>query len=226
MATIWDLSGSFSPDVEFAALDLLTGPGSQYGMGHYGLGHYSRTSAQTYDFSGNITAGTTFAADLTVSVGIPLAGDLSPVVNFSGNLVVDKLITGDLAPSVVFSGDISIVGIDDLKGDMSPVVTFSGTMGFDYVLGGGDIAPQITFAASLEVLLGFEGDLATFIDLEGDLTFEFEIDGDLPFTVIFAATTMTVGPLWGTTEPCPPPMWTDDEPCAPVEWEKTELCNG
>ena len=215
-----DLAGDLAPSLAFAAdltvvsapLDYVDFTGnlgglSSYGRLSYGKGHYSRIGAFAPIFAGNLDiVGQDF-----------FAGDLAPVVTFSGALsIAVGSFVGDLAPVVTFTGDLTLVPYVDFAGNLTPVVTLG---------------------ADLTLTVGLAGDLAPQIDLGASLTFDLPLTGDLPFTVTFAGSELTAGPLWASSEPCPLPpwvpaepcpssLWTPTEPCDPVDWEETELCNG
>ena len=215
------LAGNLAPSLAFAA-DLTVGSAnyvdftgnlgspSSYGKLAYGQKHYSLGGPFAPTFAGNLDiVGQDF-----------FAGDLAPVITFSGNLAVDEAWGGDLAPIVTFSATLTIPAYIDFTGNLTPVVTLGAALSVDYVLAG-DLPPQVTFNAALAL----------------DLAFEASLEGAFAFTVVYDALSMISGPLWGDTapcptppwgpsEPCPPSLWTPTEPCDPVEWEETELCNG
>ena len=215
-----DLAGNLAPAVSFAAnLTIIPAPAyidftgnlgspSSYGKLAYGQKHYSR------------------------------GGPFAPI--FAGNLdiVGQDFFAGDLRPVVTFSGALSIM-VGSLAGDLAPVVTFAGDLTLVPSCGVGPEAwaPVVTFAADLSLVIGLAGDLAPQIDLGASLTFDLPLTGDLPFQIAFAGSELTAGPLWASSEPCPAPpwspsepcppsMWTPTEPCDPVEWTETEKCNG
>ena len=183
------------------------GSPSSYGKLAYGQKHYSRGGPFAPIFAGNFDI---VGQDF-------LFGNLAPVVTFAATLSVTfDLGRGGLAPVVTFSGDLTLV----------PYVDFAGTL-----------TPVVTLGADLTLTVGLAGDLAPQIDLGASLTFDLPLTGDLPFTVTFAGSELTAGPLWASSEPCPappwspsepcpPPLWGPTEPCDPVEWTETELCNG
>ena len=164
---------------------------------------------------------------------------MAAYVDFAGNLGSPSLygklaygrahygLGGPFAP--IFAGNFDIVGQDYFFGDLAPIVTFAGVLGFD-ILEAGDLAPQVTFAATLSLDYVFDVDLAPQVALGAslavDLAFEAALDGAFAFTVVYGASGMISGPLWGASEPCPPSLWTPAEPCDIVEWEDSTLCNG
>ena len=60
----------------------------------------------------------------------------------------------------------------------------------------GDIAPQVTFAGDLSIVIGLAGDLPLEIDLGATLTGLVSLAGDLPVRIDFAASSLFSGPLW------------------------------
>ena len=232
--------GGFASVVSFAAdLTVVSAPryvdlagnlggASIYGRGKYGAGKYS--------VNGAIEPWLSAALDV---VGIHLlAGELAPIVSFAGDVSLLPFVkfTGDLAPLVTFAGNLT--AIDSETGDLTLFVSFAGQLSvltpLELV---GDIVPQVTFAGELELSVDLAGGLAPQIDLGASLTFNLALAGQIPLTVTIAGSTLTAGPLWVTSTPCPdapwapsescpPTMWTPSELCDGVEWEDSELCNG
>jgi hypothetical protein len=127
------------------------------------------------------------------------------------------------------AADLDLVGTSYFDGDLAASIDFAGVLGFD-VFETGDLAFQVTFAATeLTLDIGLAGDLSPQIDLGAPLSLDVALgalDGSFGFTVVYEASSMISGPLWGASTPCPPSMWTPVEPCDAVEWEASTLCNG
>jgi hypothetical protein len=200
------------------------------------------------------------AWDAPAGVTQDLAGDLAPVVALSAGLAFSVGLTGDLTPSLAFAADISVVTIPvnyvDLAGNLGGSSAYGklayGTKSYSRsgaitpifagdLSGGvddftGDLAPVVTFAADLGLLVGLAGGITSQIGLGATLTGTADVEGDLPLQIVLAASGLISGPLWAPdtpaappwapSEPCPPSMWTPTEPCDPVDWEESELCNG
>ena len=179
------------PGVSAPPVDLAgnLGGDSLYGRLKYGVGKYSRIAAFA----------PTFGADLTVSAGVALFGDLAPTVSFATNLGIVFGVSGDLAPAVSFAADLDVVGFVDLSGDLAPQIALGGSLSLDLAL------------TALEGSFGF-----TVVYGAAEM-----ISGPL-----WADTEPCPSPPWGPSEPCPPSLWTPVGPCDPVEWAETELCNG
>jgi hypothetical protein len=140
-----------------------------------------------------------------------LAGDLSVIeapkaskfgkgsygVNHYSRVATLDLV-GDLPLIGSVSADLDIAGQVFFNGALSAIVNFGGT--------------GITMVADLA------GDLPIQIDLGGTVGLDQVVDGDLPFTVVLACSGMLSGPLWASSEPCPPPPWAPTEPCPPSMW--------
>jgi hypothetical protein len=104
-------------------------------------------------------------------------------------------LAGNLAPSVTFAGSISEAGKANLKGDLRPSITYAGSNLTNLVRKvSGGIRPQVTYSASLSDTRKFAG--------------------QMNLNVVMAAT-LSSGPLWSPSPPCPA-----------VEWEEAELCHG
>lgn len=174
-----------------------------------------------------------FGADLTV-----IAGGTVNYVDFTGNLGgvshYGRLKYGRgpysridaFAP--VLAGEFDIVGQDFFNGDLAPIVTFAGTLTFVDEMAG-DLAPNVTFAADLGLIVNLAGEMSPQVALGASLGLDLPLDagdGSFGFTVVLEASSMISGPLWATSEPCPPSMWTPTDLCDSVEWKESVLCNG
>ena len=166
-----------------------------------------------------------FGADLAVAANyVDLSGNLGGVSQYGRLKYGRGAYSRNGAFQPIFAGALDIVGQDYFDGTLAPVVTFAGNLSLTKELAG-DLAPVVTFAADLGLVIGLAGDMAPQVDFSASLTLDMLFDGGFAFTVTFAATELTSGPLWNSTQPCPPPMWTPTDSDS-VEWEKSELCNG
>ena len=179
------------PTISAPPVDLAGNLGgiSSYGKLSYGLKQYSRVAAFA----------PTFGADLTVSAGVALSGDLAPTVSFGANFGIVFGVSGDLVPAISFGADLDVIGFVDLSGDLAPQIALGGSL---------------SLLVPLDSLLGSFGFTVVYGAAE-------MLSGPL-----WADSEPCPSPPWAPSEPCPPSLWTPIGPCDPVEWEKSELCNG
>ena len=286
LALTRDLAGDLAPSLAFAGdlsvssisyVDLVgdLAPSTTFAASLTGI----------FSVAGDISPSATFGANLTITPPVEFVGDFVPSVSLAANMVGTLVVTGDLAPSVAFAADLTVVLKPviyvDLAGNLGGGVSlygmgaygvrhysradassapftpkFAGDLTGSFALGTADLAPQVTFAGDLSLIVSLTSDLPPLIGLDGELTFDLVIQGEIAFRVDFAASTLISKPLWEGDELCPPSDWTPIEPCPStvwvssspplatwepstsppslwtptdsdsVEWEDTDLCNG
>ena len=94
---------------------------------------------------------------------------------------------GNLAPTVSFSGAISIPGQQYLHGNLAPSITFHATLTATEVFSG-NLAPSVSFAANLSISHGraLAGNLAPGVTLSAHLTRTVALNGGVAPQVIFS----------------------------------------
>jgi hypothetical protein len=177
-----------------------------------------------------------WAATMTVT---ELTGNLGGVSSYGKLAYGLKKYSRAAAFAPAFAANITVSAGVTFSGDLAPAVSFSSDLGVVWGLGG-DLAPAVSFAADLSVakLVNVAGDLQPQIDFAGDLSVDIALTalaGSFGFTIGFAGSDFTAGPLWAADQPCPsawtasetcpPSLWTPDDG-DPVAWEDSELCNG
>lgn len=157
------------------------------------------------DFAGNIGSVSLYGKALYGQKLYSQGGAFAPVLSADITLVGQQFFAGNLAPVVTFSGK---VGFDfQLVGGIAPTVTFAGNFVLNEVLTG-SLVPQVTFSADLTLTVTLQASLTGRLDPIVSFGASSMISGPL-----WGETAPCPPPLWTPSEPCDSVEWQEAELC-------------